>query len=135
MNRVMLYGGAALAGGLVLYLLVKRKAGEGLAATAGASVVHAAEDFSVGAVKGVGEIFGIPDTNQDQCSKDLAAGNTWDASFSCPASRFLGGVWNSTTIKAAQVADLSRVEGTGYDAMGNVIYGGQSANVGVTGSW
>jgi len=29
-------------------------------------------------------------TNQTQCQKDIAAGDKWAASFSCPASDFLG---------------------------------------------
>ena len=42
----------------------------------------------------VGEMLGIPATNQDQCSIDLANGSLWDASFSCPAGRYLQAVRN-----------------------------------------
>jgi hypothetical protein len=43
-----------------------------------------------GVVVGAGEAIGIPATDEDQCSKDLAAGDKWAASFSCPAKRLLG---------------------------------------------
>ena len=49
-------------------------------------------------VQGMGELVGVPDTNTDQCEKDLAAGRHWDASFSCPASRYLGSVTGSTVL-------------------------------------
>jgi len=42
-----------------------------------------------GGVKGVGSSFGIPDTEMSQCQKDVAAGRTWEASFSCPAADFI----------------------------------------------
>lgn len=42
-----------------------------------------------GLVTGGGESVGIPQTDMNQCQRDLAAGRKWDASFSCPASKFL----------------------------------------------
>jgi hypothetical protein len=72
-------GGLAVAG-VVAYFLIKK----------GASVAaNAVGDAGVGAVKGIGSILGVPDTNMTQCQKDMAAGRTWDASFSCDASTFL----------------------------------------------
>lgn len=94
MSRVALYGGAVLLAAGVAYILIKKKPSESL----GRAAVNAVEGVAVGAVKGVGSVFGIPDTNNDQCSKDLAAGRMWDASFSCPAGRFISdGVFNGTT--------------------------------------
>lgn len=136
--KPVLYGGAALAAGALLYILAKKQPGESMAGSLGRSaagaVFTAAGDMAVGAVKGVGEVFGIPDTNTDQCTKDLAAGRTWDASFSCPASRFLGGVFNSVRINGAAATDAERVDAaiaaqqaavggsTGYyDPMGNYV--------------
>lgn len=43
-----------------------------------------------GAIVGLGNVVGIDETNKTQCQKDLAAGNTWAASFSCPAKDFIG---------------------------------------------
>lgn len=109
-SRAYLYGGAALAGGLVLYVLAKKRPGESLAGATGRAVASAVGDAGVGAVKGVGAVFGIPDTNESKCDADLAAGNTWAASFSCPASRFIGSVFNSTTIRAAELEDARQID-------------------------
>lgn len=54
-----------------------------------AAIVNAAGGAVTGAVIGAGEQVGIPQTDIDKCRADLIAGNTWDASFSCPASDFL----------------------------------------------
>jgi hypothetical protein len=40
-------------------------------------------------VKGVGSVFGIPDTNKTECQKAMAEGRTRDASFACDAGTFL----------------------------------------------
>lgn len=146
--RPVLYGGALLIGGLTLYTLAKMKPGESLAGAAGRAAAGAVGDVATGAVKGLGAVFGIPETSADQCTRDLDAGRTWDASFSCPASRFIGGVFNSTKISAASRTDADRVDaeimrqqigvaasGGEYDQMGNFIgpYGGNTG--GATGSW
>lgn len=47
-----------------------------------------------GTVKGIGDAVGVPDTNLTQCQKDLAAGDKWAASFSCPAGTFLKHVFD-----------------------------------------
>lgn len=60
--------------------------------------VRAAGGVVDGVVTGVvttaGEAVGVPRTDADQCARDLAAGRTWDASFSCPAGRFIGSQWD-----------------------------------------
>lgn len=109
-EKPILYGGAALAALALAYLVATKRAGESLSTAAGRAVAGVAGDVAAGAVKGVGEAVGIPDTNADQCSADIAAGRTWDASFSCPAKRFLGSVFNSTTINTAARTDADNVE-------------------------
>lgn len=42
-----------------------------------------------GSIVGIGKIGGVEETNLSQCQKDIAAGNTLSASFSCPAADFL----------------------------------------------
>lgn len=64
---------------------------------AGAAVVSTAGEVAAGTVEGVGEILGVPPTNQTQCQRDLAAGDWWEASFSCPAGDFLSAVWGAST--------------------------------------
>lgn len=105
--KTALIAGAAIAGAALLYILVKRKAGEPLASTAGRELVGAAAGVATGAVTGLGSLVGIPQTSVSQCESDRAAGRTWAASFSCPASDFVGYVFNST---AANESTMSRDE-------------------------
>lgn len=82
---------AALAVGaaLMAYAWATRRPGQSLASSIGSGAVTAVNDVASGVVVGVGEVFGIPATSKDQCTLDLEAGRTWDASFSCPAGRFI----------------------------------------------
>jgi hypothetical protein len=110
MKKMLLYAGAAIAGGVLLYALVKRKPNESLGEGLGRAAAGAVGDFGVGAVKGIGSFVGIPDTDETQCDRDLAAGRTWDASFSCPAGRFVTGVFNSTTARDAEINDARQID-------------------------
>jgi hypothetical protein len=88
---------AALGLGALLWLWYKKQPGQSLAGAAGAAAVEVVTDAGAGAVVGLGEVFGIPATETDQCSADIAAGDLWAASFSCPAKRFLAeGVFGTT---------------------------------------
>lgn len=91
-NKYMLIGVAVAV--LALVVLVKKK---GAAADVGLAVGEAAANLAGGVVGGValgiGDQIGIPRTNMTQCEKDLADGKTWDASFSCPASTWLGSLF------------------------------------------
>lgn len=82
---------------------------QGVAKSLATGAVKVAEDVAVGTVVGIGNAVGIPATSQTQCQKDLAAGNWWDASFSCPAGTFIsagaGAVFGSTALTDAQAAD------------------------------
>lgn len=87
-----------IAGGAVLAALVWAMTRPGGAAGLGTSLGGAAVDFVDGTVSGVvigiGEVVGIPATNKTQCQLDREAGNTWAASFSCPAKDFLNYLWD-----------------------------------------
>ncbi|AMP00153.1 hypothetical protein CAter10_2507 [Collimonas arenae] len=74
-----------IAAAAVAYLLLKKNA----IASVAAGAVNAAGQVATGTVLGVGDALGVPRTNQTQCQQDIAAGKTWDASFSCPAGDFL----------------------------------------------
>lgn len=63
-------------------------AGKGVAG-ATAAVVGAAGEAASGAVLGIGDVIGIPRTNETECERAIREGRTWDASFACPAGRFL----------------------------------------------
>lgn len=88
---VYLAAGAAAAA-LLLWLRVSgpRQVGE----TVASGAVDLADGVFSGTVKGVGEVFGIPNTNPDRCAAAKAAGNTWEASFACPAGDFIRYWWN-----------------------------------------
>lgn len=149
MKKIALYSGAALAAGLLVYLLLSKKPGQGMAAAAGEGIVGGAVDFAGGVaaggsralggfVEGIGSAIGIPVTNQTQCQKDLAAGNHWAASFSCPASDFLGGVYRSTSLGSQAVIDAEKIDGRIYAGGTAGFYsggGGQFTGTGTTGSW
>lgn len=81
--------------GLVAYAWAKKAPGQTLAGAVAQGAVNAATDAAAGAVVGIGEAVGIPATDSDQCSIDLANGDYWAASFSCPASRFLSATSNA----------------------------------------
>jgi len=85
---VAVMAGAAVLG-LVALVWIKKKPNQSLGASVGAAAVETIADVGTGVVIGVGEVFDIPATNNDQCSQDIAAGDTWAASFSCPAKRWL----------------------------------------------
>lgn len=55
-----------------------------------------AGDVAAGAIEGVGEQVGVPRTDVDKCAAAKAAGNSWDASFYCPAGDFLKFVFSSS---------------------------------------
>lgn len=82
-----------VAGGLLLGAVVAWVASKGPAevgAAFGGAVVSAADGAASGTVKGVGSLFGIPDTDATRCKAAQEAGNAWDASKYCPAADFIG---------------------------------------------
>lgn len=86
--QALLWGGAAvLALGAIAYIWIRGPGG--VAKDAGSAAGQVVGGAVVGGVKGISEGLGIPDTNQSQCDQAIAAGNKWDASLYCPASRFL----------------------------------------------
>lgn len=105
-NNAGLIAGASLAGLALIWWATRA----GNAAKLAQGATRVAGEVAGGVVKGVGEIVGIPDTDQTQCQRYLAAGNYWDASFSCPAKDFIGGVFGSTAVSTSESADAQLVE-------------------------
>ncbi|WP_300752656.1 hypothetical protein [Janthinobacterium sp.] len=94
-HKFLLIGVLAAAAALAMVVLVKKKAAiVGAAAEAGSAlgeaVGNAAGAAAGGVVLGLGDQVGLPRTNMTECEKALAEGRTWDASFACPAGKFLG---------------------------------------------
>lgn len=100
-ERLLIYAGVGAAALFVLFpgffsrLLAKAAVTTGV--EAGKVVVQSAE----GAVIGIGEAVGIPQTDADLCDQYVKAGDWWNASFYCPAGTFLksaaGAVYNTAT--------------------------------------
>lgn len=85
-------GAAALVAlGLGVYVAKKGVAG----AVAGA--VGAAGDAAAGAVIGIGQVFGIPATDEDKCQAAIASGDRWRQSLDCPAGTFIAQAWRDLT--------------------------------------
>lgn len=86
----LIAGGAVLAA--LAWAYVKGAKGTGSAIVSGA--VDLVDGAVSEAVFTTGEALGIPRTNPNRCEADKAAGDTWAASFSCPAGDFLRYVWS-----------------------------------------
>lgn len=82
--------GLVVVGALAVYFVVRNP----FAIARGA--VNTAGDLAGGAVVGLGEQLGIPATDMDECERAIAEGRTWDASFACPAGRFLRHIFSSS---------------------------------------
>jgi hypothetical protein len=74
------------------WALTRPGAAAGAGEAMGRALIEGADGAIRGTVVAAGELVGIPDTNADQCTIDLAAGDLWAASFSCPAPRYLKAV-------------------------------------------
>lgn len=82
-NKTLLIAAAAAAGIALLYLSQKGAFG------AGQAIGETIGNGAAGVVVGIGETIGIPATDVDRCRQAMTEGNTWDASFYCPATTFL----------------------------------------------
>lgn len=91
-TQTLMVGAVAL--GVVAFGLYVAKKGV-TDATAGAVGVvgDVVADVGAGVVLGVGDVIGIPRTNETECEKAKREGRTWDASFACPALDFIGHAW------------------------------------------
>jgi hypothetical protein len=86
--------------GLGLALVLWKAAGK-TAADAGVALGTAGAQAVGGAVAGVsfgvGDALGVPRTNESECDRALREGRMWDASFACPAGKFIKGAWGAIT--------------------------------------
>lgn len=87
-SPVYLIAGAAVLGALV-WAMTRQGGARGVAGAVAGAVIGAADGVVGETVNTIGEAVGIPRTNMTQCERDKAAGDTWAASFSCPAGDFL----------------------------------------------
>ena len=85
-NPVYLAAGALVIGAVIW---VKAKGVAGVGNSIGTAAADLTNGIITGGVTTIGQVVGIPKTNQTQCQIDKANGDTWAASFSCPALDFL----------------------------------------------
>lgn len=84
-TRMQIAVGVAL---VVGFLVVRKNLTDAIAGVTGVAV-DAASDIAGGVVIGIGDVIGVPRTNESECEKAMREGRTWDASFACPAKTFL----------------------------------------------
>jgi hypothetical protein len=75
----LIVGAVALAVGYILLRGVKGVVGD---------VVTVIDEAAGAAIMKVSTVFGIPETDVKKCGEFLAAGDTWNALFYCPAGTF-----------------------------------------------
>jgi hypothetical protein len=85
---------AVVVGGLIIKKKIDDAGGLGAltqdaAASAVGGVIRIADGATSGVVLGIGDAVGVPRTNMNACELAIAEGRTWDASFACPAGRFI----------------------------------------------
>lgn len=86
--KIDLQTAAVFAAGLAVVAVGVLIAKKGVAGAA-AAAVGAVGDAAAGTVVGIGQVIGIPATNETECERARREGRTWDASFACPAGTFL----------------------------------------------
>lgn len=85
----LLAGAAVLA---ALFYAVRSNA-SGTGAAIGGAAVDMVSGVIGGAGVAVGGLVGVPQTSADKCAAAQAVGDTWEASFACPASEFVSWWW------------------------------------------
>lgn len=86
----LIAGGAVALAALYVFTRGVKETGQDI----GGAAVDFVDGVIGGAVMSAGEIVGIPRTDPQQCEIDKANGDTWAASFSCPAVDFFKYVLN-----------------------------------------
>lgn len=88
-----------------LYQWIKTKGISGVAADTASAFGDIVGGTATGAVTGIAKTVGIPNTSQDQCAIDQAAGKLWDASFDCSAPVFIKGLFGKPNVSLDPLAN------------------------------
>ncbi len=78
---------------LAAIIYVAMRGAGGVAQDVSRTAVNVAGGAVTGTVKGVSDTVGIPDTDAAKCQAALAAGDSWNASFYCPAGTFIKSIF------------------------------------------
>lgn len=110
---------------------------QGAGRSVGGALVNGADGVIQGAVETVGGVMGIPLTDAAACRQAIADGDTWTASFVCPAKDFFASTWTKIKTDTAGLPNLTTTaDGMQYDQMGNVIgHTRPTFTGGATGGW
>lgn len=93
--KTVYWAALAAVGAALAYAAVKKAGGlSGIGQSAGGAVVDVATGAVEGVVYGVGDWAGVPRTNLTECERAKLNGDTWAASFACPAADFIKYVFN-----------------------------------------
>jgi len=106
-------------------ILIAPKLAGWAAQQSGSAIVNAAGGAATGVITSIGEKVGVPQTNMSKCQQDLIAGDSWNASFDCPAADYLRYVMSGTIPGVAGLGGLgaSPVPNWGTLALlGGVVY-------------
>lgn len=87
-QKYMTLAAVGLGLGAVAYIAVRGV--KGIARDTTKAAVNVTTGVFQGAVAGIGEAVGIPDTDAAKCAAAQAAGDSWDASFYCPIGTWFG---------------------------------------------
>lgn len=89
----------------------------------GAALASGAGGLVQGAVETVGGAMGIPLTDAAACRQAIAEGDTWTASFVCPAKDFFSATWGVIKTNTTGLPNLATTpDGGQYDQLGNRIF-------------
>jgi len=99
----MIVGAAVLAVAAIV-VMASKKGVAGIGAAIGGAAVDLANGVVSGVGFGVGDILGVPRTDESKCAEARAAGDTWAASQYCTAGTFMGYAWDGITNAAVSVA-------------------------------
>lgn len=108
--KALAIGGVSLVGVFVAWKAYSK------VSAMGGGVVEAIAAAPAVAVETIGQVIGIPTTNQTQCEADLAAGNIGAASFSCPAGAFVTGAPVAAVEGIGQVVGVPKTNRTQCEA-------------------
>jgi hypothetical protein len=85
---------AVLIGLAVVAAVIIKKNMVGLMAGASSAVVEAVTDAGAGVAIGIGDVIGVPRTNESECEAAMREDRKWDASFACPLSVYTSFLMN-----------------------------------------